>query len=53
MAFNDQPKCDECGRFIPYERATLEGKLDSLPSVGWDEWWGGVCKKCETQTEER
>lgn len=41
------PQCQECGRFIPYERATLCGGLDNFPSPSWEEWWEGLCEKCE------
>ena len=45
--YHPQPQCDECGKFIPYERATLCGGLDGFPSPSWDEWWEGICEKCE------
>jgi hypothetical protein len=47
-----QPKCRECGRFIPYSRATLYGGLDGFPSPSWEEWWDGVCEKCEAKAEK-
>lgn len=43
----DQPQCSECGRFVPYERATLCGGLDGFPSPSWDEWWEAICVRCE------
>lgn len=45
--YNPQPQCDDCGRFIPYSRARLEGKFEPPPTVGWVEWWSGRCAKCE------
>jgi hypothetical protein len=50
--YNPQPQCNECGRFIPYKRATLKGKLEGQPCVGWVEWFSGLCVKCETRSEE-
>lgn len=44
---NAQPQCEDCGKFIPYDRATINGKLEGPPCVGWVEWWEGKCKKCD------
>lgn len=46
---SDQPHCAECGKFIPYERATLCGALDGWPSPSWEEWYEGTCSKCEAK----
>ena len=48
-----QPQCDECGKFIPRERATLKGKLEPPPMVGWVEWTEGLCVGCEKKMGRR
>lgn len=50
--YHDRPHCEKCGRFVPFEKAELDGKLEGPPCVGWVEWWNVICEKCETTTKE-
>lgn len=47
---HDRPHCGKCGRFVPFEKAELDGKLEGPPMVGWVEWWNAICEKCEQTT---
>lgn len=47
--YNPQPQCDECAKFISYERATLCVKSDGMPLPSPVEYWIGLCEKCEAR----
>lgn len=49
--YNPQPQCDECGRFIPYSRATLKEKSDGMPLPSPVHYWTGICSVCAAKKE--
>ena len=50
-AYNPQPQCNKCAKFIPYERAELREKFDGMPHPSPVEYWVGLCEKCEQSKE--